>query len=367
MRLLFALILLIHGLIHLMGFAKAFKMADVPQLSGHFTKPAGMAWLAAALLFSVSVVLFLLKKDSWWMLAAAAVLLSQVLIFTQWRDAKFGTIANLIALVGIVLAFGSWSFNAMVKKELAAFFPKEVATKTVLTKEMISTLPPVVQKWLERSNVAGKEIVRVAHLKQKGEMKTKPDGTWIAFEAEQWNTVDKPGFIWQTAIQAAPYIHIAGRDKYVDGRGNMLIKLLSLFPIADAKGPETDQGAMLRNLAEICWFPSAALSDYIQWEQIDSLAAKATMTYGGITASGVFRFNADGDMVSFEAKRYYERKEGATLEDWFIANKGYRAFDGGVRIPHKSEVTWRLKAGDYTWLKLEITDIQYNDFAPSWQ
>jgi hypothetical protein len=139
----------------------------------------------------------------------------------------------------------------------------------------------------------------------------------------------------------------------------MLIKLLSLFPIADAKGPETDQGSMLRNLAEICWFPSAALGDHIQWQQLDSLTAQATMTNGGITAAGIFRFNADGDMASFEAKRYYDRKEGATLEDWLVVNKGWRDFDG-VRVPYKSEITWKLKDGDFTWLKLEIKEIDYN-------
>lgn len=359
LRLLFALVLLFHGLIHLMGFAKAFKVAEVPQLTGSFSKSAGVIWLVAALLFAASVLFLFLKKDWWWMAAVPAVLLSQMLIFSQWRDAKFGTFANIIALVGIVLAYGSWDFNAMVKKELAAFFSKEEPAKTVLTKEMLAPLPPVVQKWLERSGTVGKEIVRTVHLKQTGEMKTKPDGNWIPFGAEQWNTTNPPGFIWTTEIKAAPGMTLAGRDKYVDGRGNMLIKLLSLFPVADAKGPETDQGAMLRNLAEICWFPSAALSEYIRWEQLDTLTAQATMTNGGITASGIFRFNADGDMTSFEAKRYYDRKEGATLEDWLVVNKGYRDFDG-VRIPNKSEITWKLKDGDFTWLKLEITDIQYN-------
>lgn len=359
MRVLLALILLAHGLIHLLGFAKAFKMAEVPQLTGSFSKATGALWFAAALLFSASVLFLLLKKDWWWMVAAPAVLLSQILIFTQWRDAKFGTVANLIALAGIVLAYGSWQFDAMVRRELAAFFPKTVAAKTVLTPEMLAPLPPVVQKWLERSGAVGKEIVRTAHLKQGGEMKTKPDGDWIPFEAEQWNTLDPPGFLWTTRIQAAPGMTLAGRDRYVDGRGNMLIKLLALFPVADAKGPETDQGSLLRNLAEACWWPSAALSDYIRWEQLDSLSAQATMTCGGITASGIFRFNAEGDVTSFEAKRYYDRKEGATLEDWRVVNQGWRAFDG-VRVPHQSEITWKLESGDFTWLKLEIKAIDYN-------
>jgi hypothetical protein len=29
-------------------------------------------------------------------------------------------------------------------------------------------------------------------------------------------------------------------------------------------------------------------------------------------------------------------------------------------MPVKSEATWRLKDGDFTWYKLQITDIRFN-------
>ncbi|WP_162794099.1 DUF6544 family protein [Runella rosea] len=360
MRYLFALILLVHGLIHLMGFVKAFKLAEISQLTQVISKPIGVFWLMVAVLFVLATTLLILQKETWWMAAAPAVILSQALVFTNWQEAKFGTIANVIILGGVVLSFADWSFNTMVKKELQAFGPATLPAPQLVMPERVKTLPSVVQKWLYRSNVVGKEDVHVVNLKQKGEMKTKPDGNWIPFEAEQYNTVIQPGFIWKTRIQIMPLVTILGRDKYENGRGNMLIKVLGLYPIADSKGPATDQGTLLRNLGEICWFPSAALRDYIQWEQLDSLSAKATMSYGEVTASGVFRFNSDGDLVSFEAKRYYDRKEGATLEDWLVTIKGYKEFYG-VRIGYQSEVTWKLKTGDYTWLKLEVTDIRYNN------
>ena len=66
---------------------------------------------------------------------------------------------------------------------------------------------------------------------------------------------------------------IAGRDRYADGHGHMLIKLASLLTVADGAGPEIDQGTLLRYLGEIVWFPSAALRDYISWEAIDERSA----------------------------------------------------------------------------------------------
>ena len=360
-KVIFASVIIIHGLIHLMGFVKAFRLAEINQLTQTIHKPIGFLWLISSLLFITAAAIFLLKKDWWWMIAAPVLVLSQVLIIMYWQDAKYGTIVNMIILIGIVIGYGTWSFNTMLKNELETFVTPAASRKEVVTKEMLDGLPPIVQKWLERSNVIGKEISYRVHLKQIGEIRTTPDGKWMPINAEQWFKTEKPAFIWIADVKAAPGIHLAGRDKYENGKGHMLIKLLSLITVADAEGKETDQGTMLRYLAEIVWFPSAALNDYIQWKQVDSTTAKATMNYGGITASGLFKFNADGDVVSFEARRYYDRKGGATLEDWFIQIEPNSCKEiEGIKIPTRSAVTWKLKEGDFTWYKLEITDIHYN-------
>ena len=109
MRYAFAFLLLAHGLIHLMGFAKAFKYAEITQLTQPISRTAGVFWLLAAVLFLVATALFFLQKDNWWMFALPAVLLSQGLIFTSWQDAKFGTIANVLIVVG---RFVLWYFQA---------------------------------------------------------------------------------------------------------------------------------------------------------------------------------------------------------------------------------------------------------------
>lgn len=65
LRFFFFFVLLLHGLIHLMGFAKAFKYAEIPQLTGSFSKTTGLLWLTTALLITTSAALFLLKKEEW--------------------------------------------------------------------------------------------------------------------------------------------------------------------------------------------------------------------------------------------------------------------------------------------------------------
>ncbi len=361
LRSLLAFFVLVHGLIHLIGFVKAFQLADITHLTQHISKPTGILWLFTAALFVVSAALLFWKKEVWWIPCAFALALSQTLIIMSWSDARIGTIANLIILLPTVVGYGVWNFNSMVTNELKTFLPHGVGERKVVTEDMIAPLPQVVQKWLRRSNIIGKEIIQTVHLHQTGEMRTSPDGKRMHVEAEQYNTVEKVGFIWLANVELMAIFHLAGRDKYEHGKGHMLIKLLSLFPIANAKGPTIDQGALVRYMAEIVWFPTAALSDYISWEEVDPTKTKATMSHGGVTASVIFTFTSEGDVKTLEAMRYYDRKEGPTLEKWYVRAEpeGFRTFQG-IRIPAKSIVSWKLKEGDFTWYKLEITAIDYN-------
>ena len=364
-KILFTAILVIHGLIHLMGFLKAFRLAQISQLTLAISRPAGLVWLAAAVLFFVTALSYGLGTRWWWILGGIGFVVSQILVVSAWSDAKYGTIVSVIVLVGVVLGCASWSFSGTSRRELKALLAHVASERVTVTEGSLMKLPVAVQTWLRRSNVIGKEIARTVHLKQKGSLRTSRDGSWMPFEAEQWFTTDKPGFLWEAEVAAAPGISLAGRDTYCDGRGHMVIKIMSLFGVADAQGKETDQGALIRFLAETSWFPSSALSPYIEWEGIDSLSAKATMRYGDVTGSGIFTFNERGDMVRFEAQRYYERNGSYSLETWVVETlpDGTGAFEG-VRMPLRCAVSWILEDVPFTWLTLEITDLTYDRQGP---
>lgn len=353
-------ILLIHSLIHLMGFSKAFGYAELKELTQPISKGMGVWWLIACIVLIISTLLWFWRIDYWWMIAFIGLLISQIVIFTAWQDAKFGTFANILLLVLVIFAYADWQFNRQINVELKSI--KSGITpeyKSLINKELTKNLPPIVQKWLIKSKVIGKEKIHTVQLKQVGKMLTKPNGDWINFEAEQFFNVDKPAFIWKTNIQANPFFFIAGRDKFEKGQGNMFIKAFSVFPMVNATGKEVDQGTMLRYLAEMCWFPSAALNEYIHWESLDVSSAQATMKYGRMQVSGTFFFTPDGDVKAFEAMRYGDFNGKFSKEKWHIENTAHKDFEG-IRVPSQSIVTWKLKEGDYTWLKLEIKELTYN-------
>ncbi|HEY4491347.1 MAG TPA: DUF6544 family protein, partial [Acidobacteriota bacterium] len=304
LRYFFALILVVHGLIHLVGFAKAFRPSMIAELTQHISRPSGLLWLLACLFFLITAILFLLQMKTWWVVAACGLLLSQVLVIMSWSDAKFGTIANILILLPAIVGYGAWKFRSMVANELAILLATDMERTKIITEDMMAPLPTIVREWLKRSNVTGKELIRVVHARQIGEMRTAPSGKWMKVRAEQYNVMRRPGFLWVADVRMAPLLHLAGRDKYANGRGHMLIQLLSLFPIADAKGATIDQGALVRFLAEIVWAPTAALEDYITWEEMEPASAKATIRSGEVTASALFSFSAEGDIRMIEAMRY---------------------------------------------------------------
>ncbi|MCK4234125.1 hypothetical protein KAX75_06820 [candidate division WOR-3 bacterium] len=267
----------------------------------------------------------------------------------------------IIIIIASSIAIGNIIFNRQVKREVTEMFEKSKKIKPkVITEADIEGLPEPVQRWLKYSQVIGKERTLSVRLKQKGFFRQKKDKNWMPFKAEEYYTTDSPAFIWYTTMKATPFLSITGRDMYYEGKGNMLIKLLSLITVADAIGEEITQGTLLRYLNEIMWFPTAALSDYIEWDPIDSKSAKATMSYQDVTASAVFYFNEQGEFTNMIAERYMDIDGQFSLEKWSTPISEYGEFNG-IRIPIKGEGVWHLKSGDFSYIRLEITDIEYNN------
>jgi len=271
-----------------------------------------------------------------------------------------GVLILIILAVVVVSTLADNQFERKVSEEVKIIFNENgVNEKQVIGQEDLQDLPRCVQNWLTNSGIIGQEKVSTVRLKQQGILRLKPESGWLPFEAVQYFRVDQPSFIWKADIKFAPFFNIAGRDLYLDGQGHMLIKLLSLITVSDVKGPEIDQGTLMRYLAELQWFPSAALAEYLTWEEIDTNSAKVTMNYRGVTASAVYKFTETGDVAEFTGQRYMEQNGDFSLETWSGTGTEHKEFNG-TRIANKGEVTWRLRQGDFTWLKWEITEIEYN-------
>lgn len=105
MRWALAAFVLLHALLHVMGFAKAFGLARLDALQVPIGRATGVAWLLACLLLVVAAVLIAVGPRSSGLavvlsaVGVVASLVSQAVIVSSWSDAKVGTLPNLALLL----------------------------------------------------------------------------------------------------------------------------------------------------------------------------------------------------------------------------------------------------------------------------
>ncbi|MBX7044676.1 MAG: hypothetical protein K1X86_02470 [Ignavibacteria bacterium] len=105
------IIIALHGLIHLLGFVNQTGIKKVKDFSGITLMPVsktlskiiGWFWFFTALLFVISSVYLLEGNGFKLLIMIPAIVFSQLLIIFYWKDAKAGTIANLIIVSGIFI------------------------------------------------------------------------------------------------------------------------------------------------------------------------------------------------------------------------------------------------------------------------
>lgn len=364
MKILFFIIVLLHALIHLLGFIKGFELREVKELTLPISKTLGVVWLTSTFLFITYGALCILNSKYAWLIGLIAVLLSEVLIVLFWKDAKFGTIPNIIILTVSIVSFGYYNFQKVIQQETTRLLNKNVSTEYRLLEESdLTLLPEPVKKWLKNSGIIGKPFISYGKVSQIAEMQMNPEqDNWLTVTAIQYTTIDNPAFIWSVDVTMNSLLNFQGRDKFDDGKGEMLIKMNSLFNIVNERGEKLDEGTLQRYLGEMVWFPSLALSPYITWEQLDKNTAKATMSFNGTSGSGTFYFNSNGDVTKFSALRYKGNETDAKRYHWEMNIFDYKTFEG-IKVPAKMTSTWKLDDKNWTWLKLEITDIKYNKNA----
>src|SRR4051812_26440962 len=225
-------------------------------------------------------------------------------------------------------------------------------------------LPPPIQRHLQYAIQSNAPSIRTARLRHAGTFRTGPDQRWSPISGEQYFSVGCPGFVWFARLRLAPGLWIQARDRLVAGRGNMLVKPLSAFAIADASGPEIDQGAALRWLAESVWFPYAFAADTVAWEAIDAGSARASLRTDGSSVQAIFEVDTDGRIVHLRAERFRDLGGGRSLLTPWSGRYGDYAEFGGFHVPSSVEVSWDLTDESFSYARFNVTALEYNVTEP---
>jgi hypothetical protein len=266
-------------------------------------------------------------------------------------------------VVGAILAVlvrAHLSFTHKVQQEIRELFARaDTSPGPVVTADMLRDLPAPVQRYLTYSGIVGKPMVRTIRLRQSGRIRGGVEQPWQAFEAQEYYSVNPPSFIWVATIRAAGLPLVRARDRYERGRGNMWIMLGSLSKIADARGPEIDQGTMLRYLQEVTWFPSAFLGENMTWKAIDDASADVTFTDGGKSVSGTLYVDAEGKLTNFVAQRYRTSGASYEMDTWTTPTTEFGEM-AGLRLGIRGQGVWKLASGDLPYIDVQLTALEFD-------
>jgi len=84
-----------------------------------------------------------------------------------------------------------------------------------------------------------------------------------------------------------------------------------------------------------------------------------------MSVSAVFCFDNEGKTTNFIAERARSTDEGKLVRTrWSTPISEYKTYRNGLRLPSKGAAVWPLDSGEYSYIKLEITDIEYDKPSP---
>lgn len=260
---------------------------------------------------------------------------------------------SIVGLIVIIFMIGRIHLSRQFSKQVKTLFAqsKSISDQRFHLSQL-GGLPEPVQRYFQHVLKDGQTYISYARIRHGGQFKTGIDKGWIDIKGEQYATMEKPGFIWKGTTSL-----FVARDLYISDQGRLVVSLLSLLPVVNARGEQYDHGELLRWLGESVLYPTNFLpSERLQWLPIDANTAKLTFQYRGLSLFFLLTFNELGEMTQMETQRYMDEKNLAT---WVIKLSHYQEWNQ-VRIPTAFDVLWRLEEGDFSYAKFYITEVAYD-------
>jgi len=226
-----------------------------------------------------------------------------------------------------------------IRQERGKFLSRD---QDELSPDELSGLPEPVQWYLVYCGFVGRKKQWYTQLRWANvEMKLSSRGKWRRMDCFQFNSVPEPVRIVHMKARIGGVLSLEARDKFQNGRGNMLVRLLRLFTLADVRGREMDDSALVTVLAEALLIPAYAVQPYIQWEAIGPDRAVAFIRGGESVVHGVFIFNGQGEFVRFESMQRWKAEKAGHFKrtPWRITVGDYVSRDG-IRHPTRVSAAW---------------------------
>ena len=362
MKVVLYLVLVFHSAFHLLGFLKAFDLANLSEIKTKISGTSGIIWLLTSVLFLATIGLMIFNVDWWIYPAVVAIITSQILIISTWKDSKNGTIINVILLVMILLQWGKTEFEEQYRAEVTEQLRiTKGKGHDLLTEKDIMKLPEQVRKYLVYSGFLNKPKVENFRIRFNGNIRKSNEADWMPFTSEQYNFLSTSArlFFMKAEMKNIP---LAGFHKFKNGEASMDIRLLSLFNVQYASGKEMGIAETVTFFNDICCMaPGALIDQRIEWvgENGDSVFAK--FRNNDIQISATLVFNEKNELVNFISDDRYTMSKTVGMEKirWSTPLKNYKLYHG-YKLASSAATIYSYPDVELQYGTFELQEIDYN-------
>ena len=283
------------------------------------------------------------------------------------RERKmFVAIGVLLILVGILTIWFNISYSPVKKQfqnDVAALLNENQLSvdNEIFTEKDFAHLPIAIQKYIENCGYIG--TPKMSYLKMEYhnvDFSQGRNGPSLSIDYTQYNFINKP--CRMALIDSSMFgIPFEGYDYYQNGTGGMKGVIAKAITLFDQTGTDMDKACLATFLAESLFAPTILLQDYITFEEINDFEVRATITYGGQTASGIFTFNEQYEMISFTTNDRAVAGTDGSMEyiPWSAICNEYQLFPSGIKYPTKFQAVWNYPDGDFVYFDGVISEVSY--------
>ena len=231
----------------------------------------------------------------------------------------------------------------------------------VFTEKDFAHLPTAIQKYIVNCGYIGN--TKMSYLKMEYhniDFLQGRSGPALKINYTQYNFVDEP--CRMALIDSSMFgVPFEGYDYYQNGTGGMKGVIAKVITLFDQTGADMDKACLVTFLAESLFAPTILLKDYITFEEINDFEVRATISYKGQTASGIFNFNEQYEMISFTTNDRAVANTDGTVGHipWSALCGDYAAAKNGIKYPTKFQAVWNYSDGDFTYFDGTIDKISY--------
>lgn len=275
-------------------------------------------------------------------------------------------IGTLLIILGMIMIWFNIPYSPLkndFQKDIdAIMYENQLQVNgEVFSEKDFSDLPAVIQKYLKNCGYIG--TPKMSYMKMEYHdvnfMQSK-NGPTLSIDYTQYNFVNKP--CRMALIDSSMFgIPFEGYDYYQNGIGGMKGVIAKTITLFNQTGADMDKSCLATFLAESLFAPAILLQDYISFEEISDFEVKATISYGGKTASGIFTFNEQYEMVSFTTNDRAVAGADETMEyiPWSALCEEYQTAASGIKYPTKFKAVWNYPEGDFIYFDGVINEVSY--------